>query len=977
MKPLTQSIELAGIRHNNLKNLSVRFPLGQWTVITGLSGSGKSSLAFDTLYAEGQRRYIESLSTYTRQFLEKMPKPEVDSVANLPPAIALQQRNSVFNSRSTVASQTEVVDALRIIYARIGEQFCAVCGGKVKKIDVAWLLEEAVGWFPGRRGAVLAPLAPQPGSTPKTPKKSAKKKKAETAPRPRGVDAIFAALRARGLRRALWKKSKSEAIALDLEAMGTPDFPEVPEKALELGQLFAVVDRLKIAEGKEAGTEDRARLLDSLEQAIDLGRGEVAFLDLDSAESRAFEAKNACVKCGTEAPVPEPNLFSFNSPMGACRSCSGFGFTLDLDESLVVPDPGKTLKDGAIDPLAKPSFEGWKKLFFRFCASEEIPLGSRYSELGPRDKAKIWEGVGEAHEFPGIRKIFEDLAKKKYKLHVRVFIRRYQSQNRCVTCGGGRLKPAALAVKLGGLSIAEAQDLPITGAIAWIDGLTLTKNALQIAKEPLSQLARRLHYLEAVGVGYLSLSRLTKTLSGGEFQRIHLATQLGTGLCGTLYVLDEPSIGLHPADTERMIHVLRELRDQGNTVVVVEHDLEVMRAADWLVELGPGAGRRGGELVAMGDSASLQKVPGSLTAKYLSGAFRIERTRAPRAAATRKIKITGCREHNLKNLTIEFPLDRLITVTGVSGSGKSTLIHHTLFAALSKYFARKKGEPFNEPVGRFDKLYGAEQLRGVVLLDQGAIGKNSRSNPVTYMKAWDEVRKLYAAQPSAIRRGFTPQHFSFNVDGGRCPVCSGEGEITVDLHFMAEVKLPCEECEGKRFKRAVLEIKVRGKSVFELLETTIDEAYELFRDHPVLSRKLGILREVGLGYLQLGQSGAVLSGGESQRLKIAAALDERRGEHLLYVFDEPTTGLHPEDVKKLMEVIQDLVDARHSVILIEHNLDVIAQSDWVIDLGPGGGEEGGEVVGEGPPSALGSFPRSKTWEALEKQGYVRAERGLA
>ncbi|MGZ3700008.1 MAG: excinuclease ABC subunit UvrA, partial [Bdellovibrionota bacterium] len=626
-----------------------------------------------------------------------------------------------------------------------------------------------------------------------------------------------------------------------------------------------------------------------------VGHGNIGFYDLDSGEFRAFDNKYACVKCATEHRIPEPHLFSFNSPIGACSRCSGFGFTLDIDEALVVPDPTKTLKNGAVDPFSKPSLSDWEKDLFRFCERHGISIGKRYQELTPAQRQLIWQGDPKDTTFPGILNCFEELKRWKYKLHIRVFIRRYQSQTLCPVCKGARLKPEALAVKIGKISIAEALNLTVIDSLKWLKGLELTPNERKIAHEVFFQVERRLSFLEEVGVGYLTMARLTKTLSGGEFQRINLATQLGNGLCGTLYVLDEPSIGLHAADTDRLIKVLERLRDQGNSVVVVEHDLEVMRRADWLIELGPGAGRRGGELMAQGTSQDLIDTPGSVTGKYLSGAFRVERDRPYRPSARRSLKLVGCREHNLKDITVEFPLDRFVVVTGVSGSGKSTLVHKTLHAALSKLFYRT-----TDPIGKFDRLYGADQISGVVLLDQTPIGKSSRSNPATYLKAWDEVRRIYANQVLSLRRGYTPQHFSFNVDGGRCPVCKGEGEITLDMHFMAEVKLPCEECEGKRFKKNVLDVSYRGKDVNQLLHTTIDEAYELFRDNALLLRKLGILRDVGLGYLQLGQSATTLSGGESQRLKIAATLDDKTAENLLYIFDEPTTGLHLEDVKRLL-----------------------------------------------------------------------------
>jgi excinuclease ABC subunit A len=637
---------------------------------------------------------------------------------------------------------------------------------------------------------------------------------------------------------------------------------------------------------------------------------------------------------------------------------------LDLDESLIVPDPSKTLKNGAIDPFSKPSLSDWQQDLFRFSERHGISIGKRYRELTSSERKLIWEGDPKDQTFPGIIGCFEELKRWKYKLHIRVFIRRYQSQSLCRVCNGARLKPESLAVKVGDKNISEVLNLSIQDALAWIRHLDLTSNEKKISREILTQVERRLSFMDEVGVGYLTLSRLTKTLSGGEFQRINLATQLGNGLCGTLYVLDEPSIGLHAADTARLIRVLHRLRDQGNTVVVVEHDLEVMRAADWLVELGPGAGRRGGELIAQGTAEDLTKSQASVTGKYLSGAFTLDRQRPPRIHTKRALKILGCREHNLKNIDLEIPLDRLVVVTGVSGSGKSTLVHKTVFNALSRLYYHS-----NVPVGRFDRLYGADQLSGVVLLDQTPIGKSSRSNPATYLKAWDEIRHIYANQVVSLRRGYTPQHFSFNVDGGRCPVCKGEGEITLDMHFMAEVKLPCEECGGKRFKKNVLDVTYRGKDISQLLHTTIDEAFEIFRDNPVLSRKLGILRDVGLGYLQLGQSATTLSGGESQRLKIASTLDDKQAENLLYIFDEPTTGLHLDDVKRLLSVVQDLVDSHHSVLMIEHHLDVIAQADWVIDLGPGGGEAGGRLVASGPPGKLVDDPESVTGAMLKQYGY--------
>ncbi|MGK5084542.1 excinuclease ABC subunit UvrA [Bdellovibrionota bacterium FG-1] len=961
-------IRLIHVRQNNLKNITVEFPSKKLSVVTGLSGSGKSSLVFDTLYAEGQRRYVESLSTYTRQFLEKMPKPDLDGIQNIPPAIALEQKNHVVNSRSTVGTQTEVVDYLRILFAKVGRTFCIDCGHPVRKLDSQSILDWAVQWLPARKAFITAPIGGTASSPAPAKKTKAKGKKTTQKASPQ-VESLFQVLKEQGFKRVLWRKSGKTAAAragevLDLEEFGSPDFPKIKPEAIAAGEFFVVVDRLRITETPDRDT--RGRLHDSIEQALQIGQGRVGFFDMDSHEWKAFETRFTCEHCGKDHSLPEPHLFSFNSPLGACSHCSGFGFTLDLDEALIVPDPSKTLKNGAIDPFSKPSLSDWQRDLFRFAERQGISIGKRYRELTPAERKLLWEGSPTDDSFPGIIACFEELKRYKYKIHIRVFIRRYQSQSLCSVCKGARLKPEALAVKIGDRNITQVLDTAICDTIPWFQSLTFSAEERKIAHEVFSQIDRRLEFLNEVGVGYLTLSRLAKTLSGGEFQRINLATQLGNGLCGTLYVLDEPSIGLHAADTARLIRILQRLRDQGNTVVVVEHDLEVMKAADWLVELGPGAGRRGGELMVEGSAERLMAAPGSVTGKYLSGAFSVGRVHSPRPAPKRVLKLTGCREHNLQGFDVEIPLDRFVVVTGVSGSGKSTLVHKTLFNSLAKLFYHG-----TEPVGQFDRLYGAEQLGGVVLLDQSSIGKNSRSNPATYLKAWDEVRRIYANQVLSLRRGYTPQHFSFNVDGGRCPICKGEGEITLDMHFMAEIKLPCEECDGRRFKKAVLDVSYRGKNVYQLLNTTIDDAYEIFRDNPMIVRKLGILKDVGLGYLHVGQSGNTLSGGESQRLKIAAALDDRYAENLLYIFDEPTTGLHLEDVKKLLGVIQDLVDSKHSVVMIEHHMDVIAQADWVIDLGPGGGANGGALVACGSPDQLIQDENSITGRMLQAQGYPK------
>jgi excinuclease ABC subunit A len=967
---MSRTIRLTRVRQNNLKAISVEFPSRKISVVTGLSGSGKSSLVFDTLYAEGQRRYVESLSTYTRQFLEKMPKPDLDSIENIPPAIALEQKNHVVNSRSTVGTQTEVVDYLRVLFAKIGRTFCINCGGDVRRLDSQTILDWSTEWLPGKKGLIVAPAFAQALSTmdPKDVAKAKANKKKKAAAKgtkkkpgktsvgsadsatPDSPLSLFKVLKEQGFQRVLLRSEATQKFeVLDLE--------EITSIPTGKSDIFIVVDRLRITDSPDVDT--RGRLLDSIDQALAIGRGRIGFFDMDSEEFKTFDNHFACIQCGREHRIPEPHLFSFNSPIGACAECSGFGFTLNLDEALVVPDPTRTIKNGALDPFAKPSLSEWQKDLFRFAERHGISVGKRYRDLTGTEKKLLWNGDPDDSTFPGVIACFEELKRWKYKLYIRVFIRRYQTQSLCPVCHGSRLKPEALAVKIGGQSITDVLGMSIRDAMIWMKSTLLTPNERKIANEVYSQVERRLLFLDEVGVGYLTLSRLTKTLSGGEFQRINLATQLGNGLCGTLYVLDEPSIGLHAADTGRLIRILERLRDQGNSVVIVEHDLEVMKSADWLIELGPGAGSRGGHLVAQGTSQDLIRNTQSVTGKYLSGASRVLRDRAARVPAKRFISVKGCREHNLKNIDVEFPLDRLVVVTGVSGSGKSTLVHSILYNTLSKLFYRT-----TEKAGKFERLYGADQLGGVVLLDQAPIGKSSRSNPATYLKAWDEIRRIYANQVLSLRRGYTPQYFSFNVDGGRCPVCKGEGEITLDMHFMAEVKLPCEECNGKRFKKNVLEVIYRGKSISDLLQTTIDDSFEIFRDNPLLVRKLGLLRDVGLGYLLLGQSSTTLSGGESQRLKIASSLDDKTAENLLYIFDEPTTGLHLDDVRKLMTVIQDLVDAKHSVIMIEHHLDVIAQADWVIDLGPEGGTLGGQIVGQGTPADLMKMPESPTGVVL-------------
>lgn len=941
-------ITLRGVRQNNLKNLNLEIPQKKLTVITGLSGSGKSTLAFETLYAEGQRRYVESLSTYTRQFLEKMPKPEIDSIENIPPAIALEQRNTVMNSRSTVGTQTEMLDFLRLLFSKLGSLKCS-CGATVVDINPDALRRHLLEIGLGRKFALLAPLE----FSSESPSKSST-----------FLQSYFTLLHEQGFRKAYWTRSR-DWIPLDEPIPGN-----LKLAALKEGELFLLMDRFNFSGNTTASSIDRdtlTRFSDSLEQTLRYGHQKICVLDLDTLAFRRFQTGFACLECGLRYTAPSPNLFSFNSPLGACPTCNGFGFTLEIDEKKAVPEPHRTLGSGCIDPLSKPSSQEEFRKFLKDAQKQGIRPTLTYEELTPRQKTWVWNEV---------REFFKMLGEYRYKFHVRIFIRRYQSPVECTTCKGSRLKPEALAIEVKGRKISDLLAWPLDELLQWFRDLKLTANEKSLLKDLHPQILRRLEFLCRVGVPYLTLNRLTRTLSGGEFQRINLATHLGNGLCGTLYVLDEPTIGLHAEDTDRLLGILRELRDQGNTLVVVEHETKILKDADWIIELGPEAGKRGGELVIQGTPAKVAASTVSRTAKFLQpGGMALHRVHPLRDKKTPLLRLEGCTEHNLKNIDAAFPLEKLVVVTGVSGSGKTTLVHQTLAPALlarqsETGEATEDSEEDSETsgVGAFRKLSGAERVRKLVLLDQRPIGKNSRSNPATYLKIWDEIRKILSQQALALSRGYTPGFFSFNVDGGRCPTCKGEGEIAIDMHFLAEIKLKCEDCDGRRFIKNLLDVKYKGKSVSDLLETTVEEAADLFFEYPEIKRKLRILKEVGLGYLELGQSGPTLSGGESQRLKIASALCQNTDHSggTLFILDEPTTGLHQEDVMKLLQVLHHLADQKNSVILIEHNLEVIRNCDWVLDLGPEGGARGGQLIAEGTPESLMRNPKSKTGAALNE-----------
>jgi excinuclease ABC subunit A len=917
------ALRIEGARQNNLKNLSLEIPHDRLTVITGVSGSGKSSLAFDTLFAEGQWRYIESLSTYARMFLDRVDRPDVDRIEHIRPAVALEQKNPVRTARSTVGTATEVYDYLRLLYAKIGHVYCPHCGAAAASHSAGSIVDALLADHGGARALVTFPLAVTSGVAP-----------AE----------LWTGLTRRGFARV-----RLDGDVLDLSAP--------PPASLEgVRELAVVLDRV-ILSGAH-----RARIVESVETALREGGGRVSVEVVDGPR-RAFAEEFRCSACATALERPQPLLFSFNHPLGACAECKGFGNILKYDEALVVPDRTRSLGDGAVEPWTHPSGKWYQRELVKAARRAGVALDRPWEALGETDRAFVYAGDGK---FPGIQGFFEEIESYRYKLHVRVFLSRYRTQSRCPVCEGRRLKPAALAVRVAGLTISEFAALTIEGAAAALDALALTAWEETVAREILRQLQAKLTFLVRVGLGYLTLARQTRTLSGGEAQRINLANQLGSQLVGTLYVLDEPSIGLHARDTMRLADLCRELAQAGNTVVVVEHDRGFIEAADHVVELGPGSGERGGEIVFAGPQVEFRKSTRSLTARYLSGRESIPLPPA-RRPGRRALVLTGAREHNLKDVTLRVPLATLTVVTGVSGSGKSTVVHDTLYRAVARAFKTDLLTP-----GAHDTLTGLEYLKGVRLIDQEPIGRTPRSNPVTYVKAFDEIRKIYAALPRAKTLSLGAGAFSFNVPGGRCESCQGDGFQKLEMYFFEDVYVSCQECEGRRYRPEVLGVKFRGKSIGDVLRMTVDDAVDFFAAQPTLGRRLRVLQDVGLGYLRLGQPATTLSGGEAQRLKIAAELGGRAGGDMLYVLDEPTTGLHLDDVKKLLGVLNRLVDAGNTVLVVEHHLDVIKCADHVIDLGPEGGEQGGEIVAEGTPEVVAQIPGSYTGkflaEVLPKNG---------
>jgi excinuclease ABC subunit A len=946
-----EAIEVRGARVNNLKNISFSIPVGQMTVVTGVSGSGKSSLAFDTIYAEGQRRYVESLSAYARQFLERMDKPDVDEVRGIAPAIAIRQKNSTRNPRSTVGTQTEVYDYLRLLYARVGTTYCRVCGRVVQHDSPESAAQETITTLAeGTRFYVLFPA--EAGMRVESGEEGAKrngagtrgKRRAETSKRVtdrQQITAHIMSLMQRGFTRLY---SRGETIELR-----TPD--DYTREDFE--DVYVMVDRLV------ARPDIRERLVDSLETCFQEGHGAALIETVEPEPKRMrFSERFECKYDGTVYAQPEPRLFSFNNPFGACPTCQGFGNIIGLDLDLVIPNPSLTLNEGAIEPWTKPQHEWARTELRRFCKSEGISLDVPWTELSRADQRAVIEGKGK---WSGVRGFFAWLETKKYKLHVRVFLSKYRGYTLCPDCGGGRLRQEARDVKVGGRTLPEVCALSIKEAATFFDSLELSPEQSAIADRVLHEVRRRLRFLVDVGLDYLTLDRLASTLSGGEAQRIQLATNLGSSLVGALYVLDEPSIGLHPRDSERLIRLLHNLRDIGNTVLVVEHDPEMMRAADHILDIGPAAGELGGQVIYEGDFAHLLTDKASLTARYLRGEAEIKEPRQRRSPQKRKLSLRGAAEHNLKNIDLDIPLDMLVCVTGVSGSGKSTLIHDCIYAGLKKQRGDWQGQ-----VGTFQKLDGGQLIDDVILVDQSPIGRTPRSNPVTYIKVYDAIREAFSQTREAQARGFDPSFFSFNVPGGRCEVCQGDGTVTVEMQFLADVELVCEECKGTRFKPQILDVRYRGKNINDVLNMTVREAIAFFRDVSKITNRLRVLDDVGLGYLRLGQSATTLSGGEAQRVKLAAHLSRRTGAKTLYIFDEPTTGLHFDDINKLLAAFRALLEAGGSLLVIEHNLDVIKTADYIIDLGPEGGDAGGHIVATGPPEEIMRSQDSHTGRFLRE-----------
>ena len=929
---MKDSIIVRGARQHNLKGFDLEIPRRTVTVVTGPSGSGKSSLAFDTIYAEGQRRYVESLSAYARQFLERMEKPDVDSIEGLSPAVAIEQKNPTKTSRSTVGTATEIYDYLRLLWARVGHTFCPNCGREIKPDTVSSVTDTVLALPAGVRFYVTFPLRLSNKVT---------------------NDVVIENLRAQGFLR----------VAMDGLVLHLDELVESRRDLTRAKELLVVVDRLT------TGPESAARLSDAVGTAFAEGEGDCVILlsdpvvspiDGESTSGLRFTERFQCANDGTLAPAPTPQLFSFNNPRGACSQCNGFGAILEYDETLVVPYPTRSLRDGAIDPWTKPRYDNKRRALAEFAKRERIPMDKPWDQLTAAHRELLLRS--RTRGYKGIFPFLRDLEDKRYKQYIRVFLRQYQTAQECPRCHGTKLQPEALNVRVGGLNIAQVAELPVDQLAVWLNELQLSEFERTVAEMILKEARDRVTFLRDVGLGYLSMNRATRTLSGGEAQRIGLANSLGSQLVDTLYVLDEPSIGLHPRDMDRLLKLLQRLRDAGNSVLVVEHDLAAIAMADYMVELGPGSGEAGGQVVFSGPMSRIAESP--LTGQYVTGARTIPLPDERRRVGPRWITLTGAREHNLQDVDIRIPLGALTVVTGVSGSGKSTLVHDVLYRALETHLVGEHTAKIHlgEKVGEYETIIGFDALEAVVMIDQSPIGKSPRSNPVTYVKAFDEIRCIFADMPLARQRKYTPGTFSFNVNGGRCEGCEGAGALEVEMVFMADVFVPCEECGGKRYKPEVLDVTVRGKNIVEVLNLTVDQAIRFFPREEKLGQALWQLQQVGLGYVRLGQPATTLSGGEAQRIKIARELATagKKSGKKMYVLDEPTTGLHLEDIRKLAKVFDRLLEQGHSIVLIEHNLDVIKLADWIIDLGPEGGIGGGRLVAMGRPEDIARVRESHT-----------------
>ena len=914
----TKEILIKGAKLHNLKNITVGIPRNKLVVITGLSGSGKSSLAFDTLYAEGQRRYVESLSSYARQFLGKLDKPKVDNIIGIAPAIAIQQKVNTSNPRSTVGTSTEVYDYLKLLFARIGKTYSPISGQEVKKHTVTDVVDAVMCYPEGTKLLLLAPVS---------------------IPKDRTAEQVLKLLLQQGYARILYKE---EIIRLEEDNL---------PKNLDNFQL--VVDRVIVRHDEDF----QHRLADAVDTAFFEGKGECYIQEMDGVVQTHFS--NRFELDGITFLEPNVHLFSFNNPYGACPKCDGYGDTIGLDEDLIVPNTGLSVYENAIYPWRGETMSWFRDQLVNNAYKFDFPIHKPWFELTDEQKQLVWDGN---KYFTGLTDFFKELEDKSYKIQNRVLLARYRGKTRCHECHGKRLRKEANYVKIAGKSISDLVELPIEELQVFFKELKLTDYEQEVAKRLLLEINNRLQFLADVGLGYLTLNRKSNTLSGGESQRINLATSLGSSLVGSMYILDEPSIGLHPRDTERLISVLKSLRDLGNTVIVVEHDEDIMKAADHIIDIGPEAGTHGGEVVATGTYDELLKA-NTLTGKYLSGRLTIEVPKK-RRTSPHYITLVGCRENNLKNIDVTFPLDMLTVVTGVSGSGKSTLVKKLLYPAIQKEL-----DLGGEKIGQFTKIEGKyKHLQSVEFVDQNPIGKSTRSNPITYIKAYDDIRALFANQKLAKMRNFQSKHFSFNVDGGRCEVCKGEGEVTIEMQFMADVHLTCEACGGKRFKKEVLEVMYEGKNIDDLLNTTIDDAVAFFQKHKQtkIAEKLKPLQDVGLGYVTLGQSSSTLSGGEAQRIKLASFLSKSDSkEKVLFIFDEPTTGLHFHDIRKLLDSLQALIEKGHSVIIIEHNVEMIKSADYVIDLGLEGGAKGGNLIATGTPEKIAKNKKSYTGKYLK------------